>query len=83
MKESNDACLAVLGLDGMELMFFTSACVVLCFGFVTNTALIRQQRFGHCKAMLAQYRRFIFLTLPLPGVGWGWVRNWERHSQDI
>lgn len=35
-------------MDGMESVFFTAACRVLCFGFVTDAVLIRLGCFGCC-----------------------------------
>jgi len=37
----------VLGLPGMELIFFIAAYMVLCFKFVTKTVLITYQNFSY------------------------------------
>lgn len=40
--------------------------VLLCFGFVAGTVLVRHQCFGFCWALLAQHQGFIFPPLPAP-----------------
>lgn len=37
--------ITVLDLGGMEIIFVTAACMVLCFIFVTKTLLITHQHF--------------------------------------
>lgn len=54
---------SVLSLAGMEFAFFTAACRVLCFGFVSRTVLITHHWFSYCRAVLAQPQGF--LSLPL------------------
>ena len=38
----------ILGLAGMELTFFLTARMELCFRFVTETVLVTHQCFGYC-----------------------------------
>lgn len=45
-----NACLnatSVLVLAGMELILFTAACIVLCFGFMMIIVLVTFKRFGY------------------------------------
>ena len=51
-------CLAVLGLVGMELVFFITACRVLCFSFVTKAVLTAHQCFSYCRTVLAHIKNF-------------------------
>ena len=46
--------IVVLVLAGMELIFFTAAHTVVCFGFMTKTVLMTHLRFSHCWAVLTQ-----------------------------
>lgn len=57
----------ILGLAGMELVFFIAAPVVLCFGFVTKEMLIKYQCFSYCWIQLVTASKScLFFTLP-PG----------------
>jgi len=43
----------------MELVFFIAAQMVLCFGFVSKTALLTHWWFSSCWAVLAQHKDFL------------------------
>lgn len=51
--------MAAVSVAGMELIFFTAACVGLCFGSVTKTALVTHQCFGYCPAVPAQHQHLL------------------------
>lgn len=51
----------LLILTGIELIFSIVAIMVLCFGFVLETALITQGCFSYCSACTAP---FLFLAIP-------------------
>ena len=53
----------VLGLAGMELIFFIEACMVLRFRFVTRTVLITHQCFSYCWTVLEPHQGLLFLTV--------------------
>lgn len=40
---------SVLGLMGMELMFFTADCTMPCFRFLTKTVLVMHKCFSSCR----------------------------------
>lgn len=66
---------AVLGLVGMELIFFVATCMVLCFGFMTKTV----QKTDQC----TEYRwalsgSSLFLTLHPQWEGWGVAKKLGR-----
>lgn len=64
-------------MAGMEVIFFTGACTVLCFGFVAKTALVTRQCFGYCSADLQSTNTFSSsLTLLLSRTP-GWARSWK------
>lgn len=75
--------MAALSVAGMELILFKAACMVLCFGFVTKTALVTHQCFGYCPAVPAQHQHFLLFPYSAAQqrhqggqeAGWG-------HSQD-
>ena len=52
-KEENKNFPDVLGLAVMELIFFIASHMVLCFGFVTKTALLTHRCFSYCSTVLA------------------------------
>lgn len=52
----------------MDLIFFLSAWMVLCFEFVIKTMLIAHQCFGYCWAVFAQHQDFLFLPHSAPKV---------------
>lgn len=66
--EDEDAAgwISVLGLVGMELIFFRAACTVLCFRFVAKTVWITHQRFSRCWAELAQLQGLLCFSLYCP-----------------
>lgn len=71
---------SVLGLAGIELVFFTTACIVLCFRFVTKPVLITHQCFGYCLAARAQCQGLFpppLSTTPPQQVGWKCWRSWQ------
>ena len=65
--------ISILGLAGMELIFFIAAGMMLCFVFVSKTALITHECCGCCWVVLAQCQGFLFShpapTASGPGVG--------------
>lgn len=59
----------VLGLVALiKLIFLAVARMMLCFGFVTNTVLIRHQCFRYCQTVLTQQQQGLlcFSHYPLP-----------------
>lgn len=46
----------------MELIFLQQQVDMLCFGFVTKTALATDECFGHGSAVLARCQGFLFLS---------------------
>lgn len=68
---------------GVEIIFFTPTCIVLWFGFETQTVLVTLPCFCCCWTVFAVLSFSLFLTLPtLQWVGWGWARSWEEHRWD-
>lgn len=54
-----------LGLAGIELVFFTVAPMVLCFGFVTKTVVTAHDCLHHCWSVPAQHQGFLCFLLHL------------------
>lgn len=68
----------VQGLGAMELIFFIASHMVLCFGFVTKTALLTHRWFSYCSQCLLGTKAFPAPHADTQRLGWGWVRGWER-----
>lgn len=62
----------------MELVFFTAACMMLCFGCVPEAVLITDPCCNYCWALLTRCQGLLFRMLPAQQAGWGCVWGWGR-----
>jgi len=69
---SEISCL--LGLAGIDLIFFTAAGMMLRFRFVTKTVLLMHWCFS-CSWTAS--RPYLFLILLSQWIAWEWARGWE------
>lgn len=73
----------ILGLVGLELIFFTAAHTVLCFWFATKTVLTEQQCFICCWKVLAQCQGLLcFSRWPTQQVSWDVGKKLGGHRAD-
>lgn len=78
----SDSGVCILGLLGMELIFFIAVCMVLWFRVVTKTVLFNIAMF--CLTVLAQHQALLcsFTLLPQQVGCWGGKEVRKGHSQD-